>query len=203
MIAEQEPPFPGNNSFPPPVKEVFMASFLKIPRLYPEMEEATVGRWIAHEGDTIPASRPVVEIITDKVSYEIEAPDDPVTLIRVCAAEKTVLAVGSVVAILGRPGESADSLPDWQRENEAIAAERAASLAHASPLGAAPRGAGPLPETTPTPSERPAGVIRATPAARRAARAAGASLEEIAAASAGETVTEADVERFLAGRRTR
>lgn len=173
-----------------------MTVLLRVPRLYPEMEEATVGRWVTNEGAAIAARTPVVEIITDKVSYDVEAPEaeggEALTLLARCAAEKSVLPVESILAVLGSPGEV---LPDWQAENTRTAAARQAALRGEITRPSAAT-------STPTPVRTvevgaPAGVIRATPAARRAARAAGVELEQVATIAAGATVTEADVERYL------
>jgi pyruvate dehydrogenase E2 component (dihydrolipoamide acetyltransferase) len=162
------------------------------------MEEATVGHWHAAEGAAVAPLAPVVEIITDKVSYDIEAPDDPAgsILLVCCAPEKAVLPVDSVIAIVGRAGESPGTLPDWRAENADLAAKHQAQLqagsGQATPpaVGAADAAPGPA---------APAGIIRATPAARRAARAAGVTLEDVALSAAGSTITEADVEAFVRG----
>lgn len=176
-----------------------MASFLRLPRLYPEMEDATIGRWAIPAGESISPHAPIVEIITDKVSYDVEAPEgegaEGWVLLEACAAEKSVLPVESVLAVLGRPGESTAGLPDWRGENAAIAERRRAEMggttspaAQSAVPAAAAATAGPT---------APGAPIRATPAARRAARAAEVTLEDVAAIASGATITEGDVERFL------
>ncbi|HET6383759.1 MAG TPA: biotin/lipoyl-containing protein [Armatimonadota bacterium] len=170
-----------------------MTMLLRVPRLYPEMEEATIGQWLIREGEPVAPRAPVVEIITDKVSYEVEAPEgeEELVLLSACAPEKSVLPVESVLAILGLAGTTA--LPDWRAENERLASER--QLADGTSEKALSR------ETdaaglTASPTG-PAVIVRATPAARRAARAAGVELAEIAKIASSATVTEADVERYL------
>ena len=177
-----------------------MAISIRIPRLYPEMEEATVGRWIVKEGEPVEPRSPIVEIITDKVSYEVEAPETPddsnLVLLLICAAEKSVLPVDSIVGVLGGAAEDRDALPDWQAENKSLAEARQSALGTA--VGAS------LPSATAAPGPGPAlasaGTVRATPAARRSAKAAGVSLEDVAATAAGATVTEEDVANYLKAR---
>ncbi|MCA1596268.1 MAG: hypothetical protein LC772_07570 [Chloroflexi bacterium] len=178
-----------------------MPILLRIPRLYPEMEEATVGRWMAGVGDTLQPHQPIVEIITDKVSYEVESPENAgtVVLLIACAAEKSTLPVDSVLAIMGSADETQAALPDWRAENVAIAAARRASLQTPSAGPVSRPGPSPSAAVGGLPASQP-GVIRATPAARRAVKAAGVTLEEVAAGAAGATVTETDVERYLSGK---
>ena len=173
-----------------------MAVLIRIPRLYPEMEEATVGHWHATEGAAVAPRAPVVEIITDKVSYDIEAPDDPAEsiLLVCCTPEKAVLPVDSIIAIIGRTGESSASLPDWRAENADLATKHQAQL-QAGSGQAAPATVGTAPAASG--AAAPAGIIRATPAARRAARTAGVTLEDVVLSATGSTITEADVETFV------
>ena len=51
-----------------------MAIELKVPNLGMDMEEADIVRWLVQEGDEVEKGDPVLEIDTDKTSYEVEAP---------------------------------------------------------------------------------------------------------------------------------
>src|SRR5918998_280912 len=53
-----------------------MAVELKIPTLGMDMEEATIVRWLVEEGAEVKKGDPVLEIDTDKTSFEVEAPAD-------------------------------------------------------------------------------------------------------------------------------
>ena len=50
-----------------------MAAELKVPKLGMDMEEANILRWMVEEGAEVEKGDPVIEIDTDKVSYEVEA----------------------------------------------------------------------------------------------------------------------------------
>ncbi|MEW6635893.1 MAG: lipoyl domain-containing protein, partial [Actinomycetota bacterium] len=53
-----------------------MATELKVPALLMDMEEVTISRWLVEEGAAVKKGDPVLEIETDKTSFEIEAPAD-------------------------------------------------------------------------------------------------------------------------------
>jgi 2-oxoglutarate dehydrogenase E2 component (dihydrolipoamide succinyltransferase) len=78
-----------------------MATEIKVPTLGESVTEATVARWLKHPGDMVAMDDPLVELETDKVTLEVNAPAAG-TLTDVLAAEGANVAVG---AVLGRIGE--------------------------------------------------------------------------------------------------
>ena len=68
-----------------------------LPRLADELEDGLVSRWLKRPGDRVLAGEPLVEIETDKVNSEIEAPCDGV-LTEVLAEEGATVPVGRVIA---------------------------------------------------------------------------------------------------------
>jgi pyruvate dehydrogenase E2 component (dihydrolipoamide acetyltransferase) len=55
--------------------------------------KAIVVRWLKHEGDRVKAGEPLVELETEKVSYELESPSSG-KLIRLLARETAEVPVG-------------------------------------------------------------------------------------------------------------
>ena len=55
--------------------------------------KAVVVRWLKHEGDCVKAGEPLVELETEKVSYELESPFSGV-LTRLLAHEAAEVPVG-------------------------------------------------------------------------------------------------------------
>ena len=51
-----------------------MATEIRVPTLGESVSEATVGRWFKKAGDTVKADEPVLELETDKVTLEVNAP---------------------------------------------------------------------------------------------------------------------------------
>ncbi|TMA10909.1 MAG: biotin attachment protein [Deltaproteobacteria bacterium] len=72
-----------------------------VPRLgsSDESDEVKVLRWLKQKGDRVKAGEPLLEVETDKVNVEIEAPDSGL-LSEVLAKEGEVVSFNSVVAII-------------------------------------------------------------------------------------------------------
>ena len=72
-----------------------------IPRLgsSDESDEVKILRWLRQKGETVQRGEPLIEVETDKVNVEIEAPDSGL-LSEVRAQEGQVVSFNSVVAII-------------------------------------------------------------------------------------------------------
>src|SRR2546430_849757 len=87
-----------------------MATEIRVPSLGESVSEATVGRWFKAPGEPVKADEPVVELETDKVTLEVNAPASGV-LSEILAREGETVAVG---ALLGHVGEGA-AAATWPR----------------------------------------------------------------------------------------
>src|SRR5215208_6194055 len=81
-----------------------MATELKVPTLGMDMEEATIVRWLVEEGAEVKKGDPILEIDTDKTSFEVEAPADG-TIRTLRGDEGETLPVGATLAYVTAPGE--------------------------------------------------------------------------------------------------
>ncbi len=163
-----------------------MAFLIKIEQWSENLEEATIGQWLKGEGDPVELGEGVVEIITDKVTFEWEAEEAGV-LRRIVAPEKSVVPVGYCIGVLGAGDEA---LPDVDAMNAALTEQRR-ELRLEGPREVVRRvGFGKIK------------TVRAVPAARRIARENDVDLAEIAETlSEGRPITVEDVERYLRERR--
>ncbi len=66
----------------------------------------SVVRWLKSEGDTLKQGDPVVELETEKVTYELDSPVDGV-LIKIIAHETAEVPVGDPLCQIGPPLTSA------------------------------------------------------------------------------------------------
>ena len=76
-----------------------MVHEVKMPKLGMTMEEAVIVKWLKEVGEKIEKGEPLLEIMTEKVSYEVEATASGVLSEVLCKPESTV-KVGEVIAII-------------------------------------------------------------------------------------------------------
>jgi len=60
-----------------------------------------VSRWLKKEGDTVKPGDPLVELETEKISYELESPYEGV-LLKILAKETVEVPVGGPLCHIGR-----------------------------------------------------------------------------------------------------
>jgi pyruvate dehydrogenase E2 component (dihydrolipoamide acetyltransferase) len=139
-------------------------------------ETGKVLRWLKAEGDAVAKGEPLMEVETDKVTVEIEAPTDGL-LAGLTAAEGADVPVGQAVAVILAPGEA---LP----ENGASAAKETEPAPVAQAVAAAPVEA----------PKREARRRLASPKARRLAAEQGIDLDALGDGSGpGGALVAADV----------
>ncbi len=85
-----------------------MATNVIMPQLGESVVEGTITKWLVKEGDEVKRYDPLLEVSSDKVDTEVPAPTDGVVL-KLLVPEGTTVHAGTVIAILGEPGESAES----------------------------------------------------------------------------------------------
>ncbi len=110
-----------------------MATDIKVPTLGESVTEATVARWLKKIGDAVAMDDPLVELETDKVTLEVNAPAAG-TLSEIAVAEGSNVAVGAVLGRIGdgaakaaAPGRAQPAAAVAQSETRAPAAAAAAS----------------------------------------------------------------------------
>ncbi len=145
-----------------------------MPKFEMAQETGTIMRWVKQNGDNILRGEPIMEVETDKVVMDVEAPEDGI-LAGATAAEGDVIPVATVIAYVLQPGES---LPD---DIAAPAAEKPG-----------------VPEAAIEAVASSATDPKATPVARRRAAAAGIDIASVPAPGDGK-VTRQHVEAFLSG----
>jgi 2-oxoisovalerate dehydrogenase E2 component (dihydrolipoyl transacylase) len=84
-----------------------MATKVLVPLLGEGVEEVTVIKWLKKEGDSVNELEPLLEVNTDKVDTEIPAPASG-TVLKILAEEGVPAKVGTVLAFIGKPGESVE-----------------------------------------------------------------------------------------------
>ncbi len=82
-----------------------MATNVVMPQLGESVVEGTVGKWFKKIGDKIDQYEPIMEVVTDKVTTEIPSPAAG-TLLQIVVPEGTTVKAGTVLAVIGAPGEA-------------------------------------------------------------------------------------------------
>jgi pyruvate/2-oxoglutarate dehydrogenase complex dihydrolipoamide acyltransferase (E2) component len=67
--------------------------------------KASVLRWLKNEGDLVEIGEAIVELETEKVSYELESPIAGV-LLKIVAGENVQVPVGGPLCHIGQPGDA-------------------------------------------------------------------------------------------------
>jgi 2-oxoglutarate dehydrogenase E2 component (dihydrolipoamide succinyltransferase) len=150
-----------------------MATEIRVPALGESVTEATIGRWFKKAGEPVKADEPVVELETDKVTLEVNAPASGV-LAEIVAKDGETVSAG---ALLGQIGGAASAEPP---------------KAEAKPPPAAP--VEPASPATPAPTQP---VMPASPAAAKLAADHG--LDPVAVEGSGKRgqVLKGDVLDFI------
>ncbi len=140
-------------------------------------EEGVLSTWLKPSGARVQIEDPVLEITTEKVTFEVPAP--AAGILHHVAQVGATLHVQELIGYILAEGES---LPGETTESDKSPASRDVasnvSTAAREALPAAPKAGGPL---------------RATPAARRLALQHGIDLSRVKATGPGGRIVEADV----------
>jgi pyruvate dehydrogenase E2 component (dihydrolipoamide acetyltransferase) len=88
-----------------------VATDVIMPALGVAQDTGRVVRWLHAEGDAVRQNQPLIEVETDKVTLELEAPADG-TLAAVTAHAGDDVTVGTVIALILAPGEVAPLLAE-------------------------------------------------------------------------------------------
>ncbi|MGT2686445.1 dihydrolipoamide acetyltransferase [Streptococcus porcinus] len=170
-----------------------MAVEIIMPKLGVDMQEGEIIEWKKQEGDTVNEGDILLEINSDKTNMEIEAEDAGV-LLKILRHEGDVVPVTEVIGYLGAEGESVDNIASSEKATEIPAPNSADAAPTVAPKEAVERPAVEVPVTSAPQGDD--SQVRATPAARKAAREMGVSLGQVPGSGPKGRVHAEDVENF-------
>ncbi|WP_134687036.1 dihydrolipoamide acetyltransferase family protein [Brevibacillus migulae] len=162
-----------------------MAAEVIMPKLGMSMVEGTVIAWKKKIGDPVTKGDGVVDISSEKIEMEVEAPADGV-LLAITVTEGGVVPYGTVLGYIGQPGENIDAAPQSAAVS-AVHQEAAATAAVEEKVSAAPvanKGNSP----------------KISPVARKMAEEAGIPIDSLVGTGPQGRITKEDVEKALATR---
>ncbi|WP_085522720.1 dihydrolipoamide acetyltransferase family protein [Tuberibacillus sp. Marseille-P3662] len=165
-----------------------MATQIIMPKMGMSMEEGTVVKWLKEEGEWVEKGESVVEISSEKVEKEIEAPGDGF-LININANEDDMVSVGHPIAYIGEVNEKIEndypvsSTTEWQASNKEVAVTTQVEEAKNDPL--------------PQESSR---KVRISPAARKLAKIEGIDIDRLTGTGPKGRITKTDIEREVSAK---
>lgn len=98
-----------------------MAVAVEMPKLGNTVEECLVARWLKQEGQAVSAGETVVEIETDKTSFEVAATVDG-TVLATFFERGDLVPVFTPLFVIGKPGESVEALRPHSKGTSSAAA---------------------------------------------------------------------------------
>jgi pyruvate dehydrogenase E2 component (dihydrolipoamide acetyltransferase) len=168
-----------------------------MPKLGLTMASGTIARWIKRPGDAVREGEPLVEVSTDKISYEVESPATG-TVASAIGAEGDEFDCGAAIGTIALAGET--DAPQTAPPPVSIAPDVAAGMAtgaanrvvEAPRISAAGTGIAPTSSSSVAPAAGGARIV-ASPAARRLARERGVTLHGVRGSGPRGRITMADV----------
>jgi pyruvate dehydrogenase E2 component (dihydrolipoamide acetyltransferase) len=160
-----------------------MAVEVFIHKMSEHMESGEIIRWLVKEGDRIERRQVIMEVMTDKVVAELEAPASGILKgIRAGAVDGATVPVGETIAFIAEPGEEVPVLPPLRLAG-------AEKVAKATP---------PPISGVSAPVRAEPGQVRATPVARKLAKELGVDLSLVKGSGPEGRIKEEDVRAFVA-----
>lgn len=161
-----------------------MATYVIMPQLGESVVEGTVSKWLKREGEAVNEYDPLIEVNTDKVDTEVPSPAAG-TLLKVYVPEGTTVTAGTLLAVIGQPGEP---LP---AADNTLAAADSGGAAH-TPAAAEPARAASAQR------QRDLGFI--SPVVAKLASEFQVDLQQVTGTGRGGRITKKDVQAYLGQR---
>ncbi len=152
-----------------------------MPKLGLTMEEGLITEWVKKEGDSVTKGDILFIMETEKITQEVEAPQDGILAKIVAQAQETV-PVGETVAYMLEPGEDPASIPAAGAAQAVSAAvEEKPTIIENIPQNQSAAGAG--------------SRIKASPLARKIAKSYNLDLSQVIGTGPSGRIVAADVEK--------
>lgn len=150
-----------------------MVTRIVMPRLSLTMKEGTVVQWFKNEGDSVQKGEPLVEVLSEKVTYDVEAPESGI-LRKILAVEGLSVPVDQAIGVIAGADEPIAEIGITEPKPSRVLEEAASTLSE------------------PEVAER----VPASPAAKRLARELGVDLLQVRGTGPEGRIIEDDIRRF-------
>ena len=155
-----------------------------VPTLGESVSEATVAQWLKKEGEAVKADEPIVELETDKVTLEVNAPADGV-IAKVTVGEGETVEVGAVLGEMGEGSAANDAAPAKEEVQEEAPKEEAPEEA-------------PQAQEPEAPATEASGDAKTSPAVRKMLADNDLEASQVEGSGKDGRLTKEDVQKFIA-----
>jgi 2-oxoglutarate dehydrogenase E2 component (dihydrolipoamide succinyltransferase) len=145
---------------------------IKVPTLGESVSEATVAQWLKKEGDSVEQDEPIVELETDKVTLEVNAPEAGV-ISKIVAGEGENVSVDALLGEISAGGGAANDAKADKKEEKSEEKK----------------------ETKSADSKKDESDVKVMPAARKMMEEKGLSESDVKGTGKDGTITKEDVEK--------
>ena len=193
-----------------------MAEPILMTALSPTMTEGTIAQWLVQEGQALKSGDALCEVETDKATMTYESPASG-TLLKIILGPGSAAAVGQLIGVIGKPGESWEEVAAKTPAGKSIPAPAPAKkpaapapapvpAIPAAPVSASPSLVSGLQSTvsglqspvTGLPPLPAPGIPRSSPVARKLAKEKGLDLRLVKGTGPGGRIVARDVEQYQA-----
>lgn len=156
-----------------------MAQIITIPKLGLTMEKGIITQWLVKEGDLISKGEPLFVLETDKITDDVESPEDAY-VIAILAEEGQECDVYAPVCVLGEEGEKYE-FPGTEGAGVGIARDTTAEIKEATAIFSTPED----------------NAIRSSPVARKLAEASGVDITKVKGTGPEGRITREDILAYI------
>ena len=167
-----------------------MATEIRVPTLGESVSEATIGKWFKKPGEAVKADEPLVELETDKVTLEVNAPADGV-LGEIVAKEGDTVGVSALLGMIGEGGGAAASAAP--KKDETAVAQPAGKTGGSSSADAQAKSGAVAGDTQVAPKAGASNAAASGPAVSRIAAESGVDPSTVPASGKDGRVTKGDM----------
>ena len=161
-----------------------MAFDLRMPKLGMSATKGTIAKWFKAEGEEVNEGEPLIDVLTDKVTFQVESPRTGLVR-KILVPVKREVPVGTLLAWIGSADEEIPVLAEREAQ-AAVGAPIPVMAAATSSTGAAASAASASNE------------VVASPAAKRMAKEQGVDLALVKPSGADGRVSSGDVLAYVA-----
>jgi pyruvate dehydrogenase E2 component (dihydrolipoamide acetyltransferase) len=159
---------------------------ITMPSMGATMEEGVIVGWKVKEGDAVKAGEILLELESDKSTYEFESPCDGI-IRKIIALEGQTVPVQHLIAVIGDGNEPIPA--DWLTQGPSASQSADKTITGVSPAAS----------IASAPAAGQGREVKASPRARKLAEKLGVDLKTVTGTGPGGRIESADVEKAATG----